>query len=83
MPTIGTVTLQLKQSRLSKELESGESKASLFCNCGIPGGIICGLMKEEEKPCSFVDAREDEAGLQTKKNSENSSVGSVCANGSH
>lgn len=70
MSTIGTVTLQSKQSRLSKELESGESKASLFCNCGIPEGMICGLMKEEEKPHSLVDAREDEAGLQTKKNSE-------------
>jgi hypothetical protein len=75
MSTIGTVTLQSKQSRLSKELKSGESKASLSCNCGIPGGMICGLMKEEEKPRSFVDAREDEAELQTKKNSENSGVG--------
>jgi hypothetical protein len=37
--------------------------------------MICGLMKEEEKPRSFVDGREDEAELQTKKNSENSSVG--------
>jgi hypothetical protein len=30
MPTIGTVTLQSKQSRLSKELESEESKASFL-----------------------------------------------------
>jgi hypothetical protein len=32
----------------------GKSKATLFCECGIPEGMICCWMEEDKKLHSFI-----------------------------
>jgi hypothetical protein len=45
----------IEKLKIIERVKNGESKASLFCECGIPEGTICGWMKEENKLRLFVD----------------------------
>jgi hypothetical protein len=57
----------VEKLKIIERFMNGESKASLFCERGIPEGTIHGCMKEENKLRSFVDSIEDDIGLQRKK----------------
>jgi hypothetical protein len=49
--------------KLSKRVKNGKLNASLFCNCGIPEGTICGWVKTEDEWHSYA-AFTEEAGMQ-------------------
>jgi hypothetical protein len=45
--------------KIIERVKNGESKASLFRECGIEEGTIRGWIKEENKLRSFVDSIEE------------------------
>jgi transposase-like protein len=57
----------VEKLKIIERVKNGKSKASLFCEHGVPEGTIRSWMKEENKLRSLVDSIEDGIGLQKKK----------------
>jgi hypothetical protein len=57
----------VKELRIINRDMNTKSKATSFCECGIPEGAIHGWTKAENKSHSFIDSTGDDIGLQRKK----------------